>query len=71
MPYPCWTMWFGFPPTPSTDPNPDLGPGLGMGPGPDADCPTWRIDVHAAVPQPDGYDKRFQEQDTFDPDCAP
>ncbi|MDM8323377.1 hypothetical protein QUW48_07495 [Bifidobacterium pullorum] len=37
---------------------------------PDADCPTWRIDVHAAVPQPDGYDKRFQEQDTFDPDCA-
>lgn len=37
---------------------------------PDADCPTWRIDVHAAVPQPDGYDKRFQEQDTFNPDCA-
>ena len=55
---------------PSTDPNPDLGPGLGMGPGPDADCPTWRIDVNAAVPQSDGYDKRFQEQDTFDPDCA-
>ena len=55
---------------PSTDPNPDLGPGLGMGPGPDADCPTWRIDVNVAVPQPDGYDKRFQEQDTFDPDCA-
>ncbi|WP_417193139.1 hypothetical protein, partial [Bifidobacterium pullorum] len=53
---------------PSTGPNLDLGPdpgtgpGLGMDPGPDADCPTWRIDVNVAVPQPDGYDKRFQEQ---------
>lgn len=61
---------------PSTGPNLDLGPdpgtgpGLGMDPGPDADCLTWRIDVNAAVPQPDGYDKRFQEQDTFNPDCA-
>lgn len=37
---------------------------------PGTDCPTWRIDVNAAVPQPDGYDKRFQEQDTLDPGCA-
>ena len=37
---------------------------------PGTDCPTWRIDANAAVPQPDGHGKRFQEQDTFDPDCA-
>ena len=39
-------------------------------PTPGTDCPTWRIDANAAVPQPDGHGKRFQEQDTFDPDCA-
>ena len=42
----------------------------GTSPGSGTECPTWRIDVNATVPQPDGYDKRFQEQDAFDPDCA-
>ena len=37
---------------------------------PGTDCPTWRIDANAAVPQPDGHGKRFQEQDAFDPDHA-
>ena len=26
---------------------------------PGTDCPTWRIDANAAVPQPDGHGKRF------------